>query len=337
MHMGILDAFCNSFEGVFSNKKAFVIPVTMFAITLLGLVAFLFAFQGSSPGGDYGLYGSPTSGMISLPILGYVSYAQLAELIIFVVFILAISIFSALAITAQAYDIINNKIMSLGKVFSKTLRRFPVAFAANTLVILLYVVTFAVIILLAAFVSSVLAMGMYGAAVIFAVLLVEVVLFFCLFLLIIYYSIFFYFINTAIVAEDKGVISSIRRSIELSKGRMTNIFGAIALSNIVTIMTDSAFYMPLVLILGLGAGFGLGVFGGYGGGPMGGLGGMSILPYVFGVASLLGSNMVIMFAVLIGVMFFFSAWTGMIPMYLYTEFAAKNTRHAKQQKRKAGE
>ena len=336
MHMGILDAFCSSFEGVFSNKKAFVIPVTMFAITLLGLVAFLFVFQGSSTGAYYGqnLYGSSNSGMISLPILGYVSYAQLAELIIFVVFILAVSIFSALAITAQAYDIINNKIMSLRTVFSKALHRFPVAFAANTLVILLYVVTFAVILLLAAFVSSAFATEMYSAATTFVVLLIDAVLFFCLFLLIIYYSIFFYFINTAIIAEDKGVISSIRRSMELSKGRMTRIFGAIALSNIVVMIIDAAFYMPFML---MGVFFGLGILNGAGYGPMMGSGISSSLSGVFIAASLLGSNMVIEFAVLLGVVFFLFAWVGMIPMYLYAEFAAKNTRHAKQQKEKAGE
>jgi hypothetical protein len=323
--MGILNAFWNSFEDVFNNKKSFIIPLFMMAIAVIGLavlfaaysnygVASAYPYYGYNQvtgqiGGGYNGYNMPGENLISVPILGYITYPQLAIAIVGVVYFAIIMIFSSLAITVQAYEIINTRSLSLQKILSKAVRKLPVAFASNVLVILLYLLTFIGIFLASAYVSSaVSSQALYNLLASFAVLLVEVVLYFILLVLIVYYSVFFYFVNTAIVAEDKGVINAIRRSVELSKNRKTKIFGAITMSTFINTIVDIAFFVPVLLLTFLNTGL---------------LGGSLSYGLTLSSLSIMQSNIVMEFAVMIVATFFIFAWIGMVPMYLYTDISER--------------
>jgi hypothetical protein len=72
----------------------------------------------------------------------------------------------------------------------------------------------------------------------------------------VYCSVLFYFINSTIVAEGRGVLSAIARSVELSGNRKTNVFGAVTLSGLITTLAGAAVLLLLSYIES--------AFGGYG-------------------------------------------------------------------------
>ncbi len=324
--MGLLHTFWRSFDDVFNNKYSFVTFLVIAAIMIVGVLAIIFiSSSGQSnvvPMYNYttGTYTYPYQNSITLPVLGTISASTFYMLVALAIFMFLMTVFSAVTYVSQGYDMIQNKTLSLKRTFSKAVNKYPVALGANTLILLLYIATFAVMIGLIYLIEAI---GSYSGAysgsfaaafvgiILIAVLMVLMIVFA---VLNIFYMILFYFVNASIISENAGVIASIKRSIELAKTRKTKIFGAILLSDVISTTASIAIFLPIILLSVFSS---LSVISsGLDGGLLSGAGGFQYTEFLF-MQSPSG------FIILMAGLLFITAWIGMIPIYLYYEFTAK--------------
>ena len=80
---------------------------------------------------------------ISPPILGSVTALGAAYVIIFLLLLILVVVLSSLVYVSQGYDIMKNKTLSLKRSVGMALRKLPVAYVSNLIVILLYLATYA--------------------------------------------------------------------------------------------------------------------------------------------------------------------------------------------------
>lgn len=308
--MGILHAFWKSFDDVFANKYAFVMPIVLITITMLMVYGMNYLISGQScPVSVLGnVYQSSNSCTINLPLFGSITALGLVFIIVLALLTVLMVVLSSLVYVSQGYDIMKNKTLSVKRSVGMALRKLPVAYVSNLIVILLYLATYAVIGLVVYLMLTKISM-IYNVVLPYLMIVVMAALGVMLIIVSVYYSLLFYFINAVIVAEGKGVLSSIVRSVELSRQRKTKIFGAVTLSDFIIVMATLLAYLPIILLTGS---FGLGIFGG----SLLGTGGiftssgalMIVFGYITPIIILLVSYMFIL------------SWLGMVPMYLYNEF-----------------
>ena len=257
----------------------------------------------------YGYYGYCPPTFATLPLLGSITLIGLIYLIIIILFLVFMMVLSSLVYLSQGYDIMKNKTLSLKRSFFTALKKLPVAFVSNLLVTLLYFVTYVVIgLFIFLLLNSI--QNITSILVAYLVVLIVVLLTIVFIGLIIYYALLFYFINSVIIAENKGIFSAIKRSMELSKNRKTNIFGAVTLTNFISVLLIFIILLPIIL---LSATSYLGIFG-YNSGLGAGLSISSV------GTLLLFSEYVLPMVMLIISYFFILTWLGAVPIYLYNEF-----------------
>ncbi len=324
--MGMLHAFWKSFDDVFANKYIFVLSLSLLLIIEVFGTLSSIIIQNSSincysntPVNVYsgGAYNSapPPANCISLPLIGtYIDSSSILMLVILFLLLFAMTVLLSLAYIAQGYDIITNKTLSIKRSLSSALKKLPVAFLANLLTMLINVITFSGIFLISYYLLNMIGNMSFQIQLISEPILIISILILSL-LILIFYIIFFYFVNVSIMVENKGVIGSIKRSIELSKNRKTKIFGTVFLSTFIYFIFIFIAALPFILYFMLGLVF---TYTGQG----------YQISQIFNIASS-GNLMNVLFTyiplsigffVLLAGFFFINTWIGMIPVYLYMEF-----------------